>query len=51
MGDQMLPEAEQTRLLEAFEAFEEEVMGHDTHEKLHIMLGQLEIKYLAQEKS
>jgi hemerythrin-like domain-containing protein len=46
MGDERIPEAEQKRLLEAFEKFEEEVMGMGTHEKLHAMLNSFEAKYL-----
>ncbi len=46
MGDQRLPEAEQTRLLEAFEAFEEKVMGPGTHHRLHTMLESMAKKYL-----
>lgn len=45
MGDQKIPEAEQAEMLEAFESFEEEVMGAGTHEKLHKMLDHLDQKY------
>ena len=37
---------EQRQLLEQFEEFEEEVMGIETHEKLHKPLHNFEIKYL-----
>ena len=46
MGDKVLPPAEQKRLLEAFEVFEEQVMGAGTHQKLHAMLDRFETKYL-----
>lgn len=46
MGDQLLEESEQARLLEAFEVFEEQVMGAGTHQHLHEMLDQFEQKYL-----
>ena len=47
LGDKVLPATEQMRLLEAFEVFEEQVMGAGTHEKLHSMLDRFEKKYLA----
>lgn len=46
MGDKVLTAAEQMRLLEDFEVFEEQVMGAGTHHKLHRMLDQFEKKYL-----
>ena len=46
-GDQVLPANEQMRLLEAFEVFEEQVMGAGTHQKLHNMLDRFEKKYLS----
>ncbi len=46
MGDQRIAEADQERLIEAFEQFEEEVMGPGTHERLHKMLQTFEEKYL-----
>lgn len=47
LSDRVLPETEQMRLLNAFEAFEEQVMGAGTHQKLHSMLERFEKKYLA----
>ncbi len=50
MGDKMLPMNEQEHLLNQFEVFEEEVMGKDTHEKLHETLHRFEKKYLKARK-
>ncbi len=47
LGDQMIPAAEQDRLLAEFASFEETVMGAGTHEQLHQMLDLFEKKYLA----
>jgi hemerythrin-like domain-containing protein len=47
MGDARLPPEEQARLLEAFETFEETVMGPGVHERLHAMLDRYEEIYLA----
>ncbi|HOO11779.1 MAG TPA: hemerythrin domain-containing protein [Bacillota bacterium] len=46
MGDRILPFDKQRQLLEQFEAFEEEVMGKGTHERLHETLHKLGEKYL-----
>lgn len=46
-GDRVLPANEQMRLLVAFEAFEEQVMGVGIHQSLHNMLDLFEEKYLA----
>ncbi len=46
MGDARIPMDEQTRLVDAFEDFEEEVMGNGVHEALHAMLDTYEKKYL-----
>lgn len=46
MGDHVLPAVEQRRLLDAFETFEEQIMGAGTHHQLHIMLDRFEEKYL-----
>lgn len=46
MGDALIPKEEQTELLEAFGKFEDEVMGEGTHEKLHLLLKELERKYV-----
>ena len=47
MGDQRLPAEEQARLIEAFKVFEKEVMGEETHHRLHQMLERFEHKYLS----
>ena len=47
MGDQRLPEDEQDRLLTAFEAYEADVMGPDSHEKFHATIERLGKKYLS----
>lgn len=47
MGDQRLPEDEQVRLIQAFAAFEAEVMAPDSHEKFHATLKRLGGKYLS----
>lgn len=46
LGDKLIPAEQQQKLTEQFERFEEEVMGKGTHEKLHAMLHELEVKYL-----
>jgi hemerythrin-like domain-containing protein len=46
MGDKRIPAAEQEKLIESFERFEEEVMGIGTHEKLHQMLNTFEQRYI-----
>lgn len=46
LGDKMLPADEQKKLLYQFEEFEEKVMGKGTHEKLHGLLHDFEVKYL-----
>lgn len=46
LGDKMIPIDEQELLLDKFEEFEEEVMGKGTHEKLHELLHNFEVKYL-----
>ncbi|MDA8125752.1 MAG: hemerythrin domain-containing protein [Deltaproteobacteria bacterium] len=46
LGDKRIPLAEQEKLLEAFEQFEEDVMGRGTHEKLHQLLHTFERRYL-----
>ena len=48
MGDRLLPMEVQKQLLLQFEAFEEEVMGKGTHEKLHETLNRFAEKYLHQ---
>lgn len=45
MGDRALPDAEQKRILEAFENYEQTVIGHGIHEKLHVMLDNFSKKY------
>jgi hemerythrin-like domain-containing protein len=45
MGDGMIPEDVQLRLLEQFEDHEKTVMGEGTHEKLHGLLHRLTDKY------
>lgn len=46
LGDRVLPADVQEQLLMKFEEFEEEVMGEDTHEKLHHLLHDFKEKYL-----
>ncbi|MBW8381473.1 MAG: hypothetical protein K0M69_02975, partial [Youngiibacter sp.] len=46
MGDALIPAEEQGEILEAFARFEDEVMGEGTHEKLHLLLKELERKYV-----
>jgi len=46
LGDKKIPLDRQTKILELFEAFEENVMGAGTHEKLHELLHNFEAKYL-----
>jgi hemerythrin-like domain-containing protein len=46
MGDARIPVEEQERLVDAFETFEEEVMGGGVRERLHAMLDKYEAKYL-----
>lgn len=46
LGDKIIPIDEQKLLLNQFEEFEEKVMGKGTHEKLHGLLHNFEIKYL-----
>jgi len=46
LGDKIIPMDEQQQLLEQFEEFEEKVMGKGTHEKLHELLHNFEVKYL-----
>ena len=46
LADRILPIDKQQQLLEQFEAFEEEVMGKGTHERLHETLHKFEKKYL-----
>jgi hemerythrin-like domain-containing protein len=46
LGDKIIPMDEQQQLLEQFEEFEEKVMGKGTHEKLHDLLQNFEVKYL-----
>jgi hemerythrin-like domain-containing protein len=46
MGDKMIPEPEQRKILEAFERHEETVIGHGVHERLHAMLDDFAKKYL-----
>ncbi len=48
LSDEKIPQEKQTELLEAFEKFEEEVMGEGTHEKLHELLHKFKHKYLNQ---
>ena len=45
MGDRLLPQAEQQRLLKAFNHHEESVMGPGVHEHLHEVLHHLSEKY------
>ena len=45
MGDRMIPQEEQQRLLSAFEQHEESVMGPGVHEHLHEVLHRLSEKY------
>jgi hemerythrin-like domain-containing protein len=46
MGDLKLSEMKQKELLEAFEDFEEKVIGKGKHEELHKQLDSFNIKYL-----
>lgn len=46
MANEILPFDKQQQLLDQFEAFEEEVMGKGTHERLHETLHKFEEKYL-----
>ena len=45
MGDRMMPQEEQQRLLSAFEQHEESVIGPGIHEHLHEVLHRLGEKY------
>lgn len=45
LGDSLLPANRQKELIAAFEAFEEEVMGPGTHERLHAMLESFSSRY------
>ncbi len=45
MGDRLLPEAEQQRLLAAFQQHEDQVMGPGIHDQLHATLHRLSEKY------
>ncbi|MHC1786657.1 MAG: hemerythrin domain-containing protein [Christensenellales bacterium] len=45
MGDRLLPEAEQRRLLAAFQQHEDDVMGPGVHEHLHEVLARLAGQY------
>jgi len=46
MGDAKLSDSKQKELIEAFEKFEEEVIGKGKHEELHKQLHDFETKYL-----
>ncbi len=46
MGDKIIPESEQQRVLEAFENHEQTAMGPGIHDKLHGMLDTFQKKYL-----
>jgi hemerythrin-like domain-containing protein len=46
MGDKVIPQTEQTRMIDAFENHEQTVMGPGIHDKLHAMLNAFEKKYL-----
>ena len=46
MGDKMLSEAKQAELIDAFEKFEEEVIGRGKHEELHRQLEEFNKKYM-----
>lgn len=45
LGDKAIPEAEQQKILKAFDEHEETVMGPGIHDKLHAMLADFERKY------
>ncbi|NMA52779.1 MAG: hemerythrin [Peptococcaceae bacterium] len=46
LAEQLLPVEKQAELGQAFETFEEEVIGAGTHDKLHEILHRLKEKYL-----
>ncbi|HNX22580.1 MAG TPA: hemerythrin domain-containing protein [Spirochaetota bacterium] len=46
MGDAKLSDSKQKELIDAFEKFEEEVIGKGKHEELHKQLHDFETKYL-----
>lgn len=46
LGDRMIPESEQKRILEEFENHENTAMGPGIHDKLHAMLDTFSKKYL-----
>ncbi|MCD1653838.1 hemerythrin domain-containing protein [Treponema zuelzerae] len=46
MGDKIIPESEQQRILDAFENHEQTAMGPGIHDKLHGMLDTFQKKYL-----
>lgn len=48
LGDKLIPQRRQEELLVEFEAYEQQVMGLSTHQKLHDMLHKLKDKYLEQ---
>ncbi|MEN6622843.1 MAG: hemerythrin domain-containing protein [Smithella sp.] len=50
MGDKLIPQERQAKLLEEFEAYEQQVMGLNTHQKLHDMLHKLKEKYLEEQE-
>lgn len=47
LADRRLPSEVQAQLLEAFEHFEEQEIGHAQHERFHAMLRELHDKYMS----
>jgi hemerythrin-like domain-containing protein len=46
MGDNVLSDSKQNELLEDFEKYEENVIGHGKHEEFHELLKKLKAEYI-----